>query len=111
VEPRRHEREGGLGSLHPGQIIGGGHQTAYTVNGEAWDVDMGWVRMPEKDLPVPPGDVKLIFTEGGQVWVITTSDGLYRTGLGPDWTFLGAFPGSSTATAKASWGGVKSRWR
>ena len=96
-------------STLPGEIIGAAGLTVYTCNGEAWDVDQGWVRKPDMDLPVPSSEVKILTSSGSVVYLITQSEELYRTNGG--WSYYGPFPGSGTPTTKSSWGDVKRKFR
>lgn len=83
---------------------------AHDDAGQAWELrSSGWLRRPERDLPMPVSDVK--FMDGGYSLITVSDEGwVYSDGTG--WISCGSFPGSATGVQsprveESRWGKLK----
>ena len=69
----------------------------------------GWTRKESLDLSADPAGVKLLVSNGVDLYLVTLSDELYNGRDVVGWTYHGPFPG--IPVEKDSWSAVKQRFR
>ena len=98
---------------HNGWVVGvTSSGVAWNALGEAYAAGAGWIRLPENDLPVAPGDVKSLAGHGSAVTLVTTTDVVWMKPSGPHpWTMMEPLPGGPVSITPKSWGAIKEDYR